>query len=118
MQTLDVKTNNCGEFFADFIDHTSLYLEKLGISEDKANNAALNIATQLSETFSGETFYVSKKPKIFAKQLAMYNDLKHMHYADVDKKYGVSKGYSLKVAQKINAARKHRRELKESAKIQ
>lgn len=103
--------NDCGEFFADFIDHVTDSLKADGLSEEKAGNIAINTAVKLAETFSGESFYVSRKPKIFARQLAMYNDLKRMHYADVDKKHGVSQGYSLKIAKKIREQQKHRKNL-------
>lgn len=104
--------DNCGEFFADFIDFVTYSLKADGLSEEKAGEMAVNAAVSLAETFSGESFYVSRKPKIFARHLAMYNDSKRMAYADVDKKYGVSRGYSQKIAKKIKDKRNHRKNLR------
>ena len=44
--------------------------------------------------------------------MAIYADLQTMKHRDVDKKYGVSNGYSLTIAKKIDDMRKHRDQLR------
>ena len=41
-----------------------------------------------------------------------YNDLRTMHYRDVDRKYGWSPGYSLKIKDKIVAMMVRRTQLR------
>ncbi len=106
------KMNECGEFFADFIDHVADSLEDAGLTEEKAGDVAVDTAVRLSKVFAGQMLYVTKRPQVFQRQLCMYNDLKRMKHTDVDKKYGVCVGYSLKVAKQINDARKRRQALK------
>ncbi len=104
--------NNAGDFFSDFIDHCINGLQEQGLDENTATNITLDITTKLSNAFSGQTFYVSKKPAIFARQMAIYIDLKHMSSADVDRKYGVSAGYSQKINKQIKKMKQQRVELK------
>lgn len=106
------KINDAGEFFADFIDILQAQLTERNIDENVASKMVSEIVHNLALAFSGETFYVSKKPLTFAKQMAMYNDLRHMQSSDVDKKYGVSTGYSLKIKKMIDDKRYHREQLK------
>lgn len=101
-----------GEFFASFIELLQAELVKHGGAEDNSSTIVSKVVFELSQAFAGETFYISKKPAVFARQMAMYADLQTMPHYDVDKKYGVSRGYSLKVAQQINVQRKHREQLK------
>lgn len=101
-----------GEFFASFIELLQADLVKRGIAAIDASNIVSQVVCRLSLAFAGETFYISKKPAIFARQMAMYADLQTMPHYDVDKKYGVSRGYSLTIAKKIEGQRKHRHQLK------
>lgn len=106
------KVSDSGEFFADLIDHLSAELMALGLSQPKAIKRVNGIILRLSETFAGEYLYVSKKPQIFARQMAMYADLDYMPVYDVDKKYQVSRGYSSRVKAQILAKRQHRQQLR------
>ena len=101
-----------GEFFASFIELLQDNLVKLDITATDASKIVSQITCQLSCAFAGETFYISKKPAVFARQMAMYADLQTMPHYDVDKKYGVSRGYSLTIAKKIESKRKHREQLR------
>ena len=103
-----------GEFFAGFMEFLKASLLTNGIDETHARDFVIKVVYELSQAFAGDTFYVTKKPVVFARQMAMYADLQTMPHYDVDKKYGVSRGYSLKVAQQIDAQRKHREQLKPS----
>ncbi len=105
-------TGDVGEFFGDMIDHLRLKLIEEGYSNESANKLIYDIVLKLSETFAGQPFYVTKKPIVFARQMAMYADLQYMNHRDVDKKYGVSRGYSLKVAEKIRKRRQEREQLR------
>lgn len=107
-----MEVGDTGEFFASFIELLQAELVKHGVAEDNSSTIVSKVVFELSQAFAGETFYISKKPAVFARQMAMYADLQTMPHYDVDKKYGVSRGYSLKVAQQINAQRKHREQLK------
>lgn len=107
-----MEVGDTGEFFASFIELLHADLVKHGVARESASTIVSKVVCQLSQAFAGETFYISKKPAVFARQMAMYADLQTMPHYDVDKKYGVSRGYSLKVAQQINAQRKHREQLK------
>ncbi len=107
-----MEVGGTGEFFASFIELLQAELVKHGGAEDNSSTIVSKVVFELSQAFAGETFYISKKPAVFARQMAMYADLQTMPHYDVDKKYGVSRGYSLKVAQQINAQRKHREQLK------
>ncbi len=104
--------SDAGEFFADLSDHTRELLISRGISEYDALNIVNDLILHLAQTFHGEGFYVTKKPVVFARQMAAYADLRHMHYKDVDLKYGWSQGYSLKLAQKIKEKRQRREQLR------
>ncbi len=101
-----------GEFFASFIELLQADLVKHSIEASDASTIVSQVVCRLSLAFAGETFYISKKPAIFARQMAMYADLQTMPHYDVDKKYGVSRGYSLTIAKKIESQRKHRDQLK------
>lgn len=101
-----------GEFFGGFIEFLKASLLTCGIDETDARDITIKVVHELSQAYAGDTFYVTKKPLVFARQMAMYADLQTMPHYDVDKKYGVSRGYSLKVAQQIDAQRKHREQLK------
>ena len=101
-----------GEFFASFIELLQADLIKHSIKASDASTIVSQVVCQLSLAFAGETFYISKKPAIFARQMAMYSDLQTMPHYDVDKKYGVSRGYSLTIAKKIDDLRKHRDQLR------
>lgn len=113
----DIQINQTGEFFADFIDFLIKNLQKNGLSNDCATETAIRVSVDLASHFSGETFYVSRKPLMLATQMSIYADLQRMPSADVDMKYGVSKGYSTIIGRKINQAREKRKQLKESVKI-
>ena len=101
-----------GEFFASFIELLQADLVKHSVNAVDASNIVSQVVCRLSLTFAGETFYISKKPAVFARQMAMYADLQTMPHYDVDKKYGVSRGYSLTIAKKIDDLRKHRDQLR------
>ena len=66
----------------------------------------------LAETFSGEKFYVTKRPAIFARWMMAYQDLKRMPSRDVDRKYGWADGYSLRVKDKVDALIQRRTQLR------
>lgn len=101
-----------GEFFASFIEILQADLVKHRVSATDASDIVSQVVCRLSLAFAGETFYISKKPAVFARQMAMYADLQTMPHYDVDKKYGVSRGYSLTIAKKIDDLRKHRDQLR------
>ena len=101
-----------GEFFASFIELLQAALVKHSVNAVDASNIVSQVVCRLSLAFAGETFYISKKPAVFARQMAMYADLQTMPHYDVDKKYGVSRGYSLTIAKKIDDLRKHRDQLR------
>ena len=103
---------NTGEFFASFIELLQADLVKHSVNAVDASNIVSQVVCRLSLAFAGETFYISKKPAVFARQMAMYADLQTMPHYDVDKKYGVSRGYSLTIAKKIDDLRKHRDQLR------
>ncbi len=104
---------DAGEFFADLIDHlTAELMARGGLSQQDAVTCVNDIILKLSEAFAGEYLYVSKKPQVFARQMAMYADLQYMPGYDVDKKYKVSRGYSAKVKAQILAKRQHRQQLR------
>lgn len=102
-----------GEFFASFIELLQGNLVKHGMEAKQASHLVSQIVCELALSFKGETFYIAKKPAVFARQMAMYADLQTMPHYDVDKKYGVSRGYSLKVAKQINDKRKQREDLQQ-----
>ena len=89
--------NESGEFFAALADHTCSALVAAGIP---------------AETFSGEKFYVTKRPAIFARWMMAYQDLKRMPSRDVDRKYGWADGYSLRVKDKVDALIQRRTQLR------
>ncbi len=66
----------------------------------------------MSETFAGESFYVTKKPKVYAQWMRVYSELQYMPHYMVDKKHGYSRGYSLKIAQKIKERKQEREQLR------
>lgn len=101
-----------GEFFSLFIELLYTDLVKSGIAEKSASTITGKVASNMSLAFAGQTFYVTNKPATFARQMAMLADLKTMPHYDVDKKYGVSRGYSVRLARQINDQRKHREQLK------
>ncbi len=103
--------NDAGEFFADLGDHARELLVKRGIATDEATGIVNDLILHLAETFCGEGFYVTKKPVVFAKQMAALMDLRYMHYKDVDLKYGWSRGYSLKLAEQYKAKKQRREQL-------
>lgn len=103
--------NNLGEFFNEFIGYASESFLEAGLTEENASKIALSLMAKLCETFRGETFYVSRKPEVFVKQMLMYHDLKTMLPKDVDIKYGVSMGYSLKIKRKIDLWKNQRETL-------
>lgn len=104
--------NDAGEFFADLADHSRELLTARGISEPDAVSIVNDLILHLAQTFHGESFYVTKKPMEFARQMAALADLRHMHYKDVDLKYGWSSGYSLKLAKQIKEKKQRREQLK------
>ena len=106
------KVGDTGEFFAIFIELITKNCVEHGIEPSLTSTIAGEIICQLSFALSGETFYISRKPAILARQMAMYADLQTMPHYDVDKKYGVSRGYSLTIAKKIDDLRKHRDQLR------
>ncbi len=103
--------NDAGEFFAALGDHARELLIKRGVASNEATEIVNDLILHLAETFAGEGFYVSKKPVVFAKQMAALMDLRHMHYKDVDLKYGYSRGYSLKLAEQYKAKKQRREQL-------
>ena len=104
--------SDTGEFFASFIELLQADLVKHNIRPTDASKIVSHIVCKLASAFSGETFYVSRKPLMIARQMAIYADLQTMKHRDVDKKYGVSNGYSLTIAKKIDDMRKHRDQLR------
>lgn len=106
------EVGDTGEFFASFIELLQADLVKHSIKASDASNIVSQVVCQISLAFAGETFYISKKPAILARQMAMYADLQTMPHYDVDKKYSVSRGYSLTIAKKIDDMRKHRDQLR------
>lgn len=104
--------NDAGEFFADLSDHVVEALIAEGIGQQKALKIVADLILHLAKTFHGESFYVTKKPLDFAKQMAALADLRYMPYKDVDIKYGWSRGYSLKLAQQIKEKKQRREQLK------
>lgn len=101
-----------GEFFASLIDLMQGTLKKQGLDEDKASRLVSKCVCEIAEAYSGETFYVTRKPAIFIKHLAMYADSKRMPHYDVDRKYNVSRGYCSAVVRQIDYIRHHREQLK------
>ena len=67
---------------------------------------------RLSQAFAGEKIYITKNPANFARWLCAYHDLRYMDYRDVDRKYGWSQGYSLKIKEKIQALMQRRTQLR------
>lgn len=108
----DPEPGDAGEFFADLADHTFTSLVDQGIDYGKATDIVSSLLVKLSETFAGEKIYISKQPQVFARWMSAYNDLRTMDYRDVDKKYGWSQGYSLRVQKKIRQRRQHRSQLR------
>lgn len=104
--------NETGEFFASLADHLHAALVSQGIDAQHATTAIDATLVHLAKTFSGEKIYIGKQPAIFAKWMQAYNDLRTMHYRDVDRKYGWSPGYSLKVKEKIIALMQRRTQLR------
>lgn len=104
--------SDTGEFFASFIELLQADLIKHNLTPTDASNIVSQIVCNLASGFAGETFYVSSKPLMIARQMAIYADLQTMRHRDVDRKYGVSRGYSLTIARKIDAMRKRRDQLK------
>ena len=113
----DMMQAQTGEFFADFIDFLIASLQESGISSEEAHETAIKASTHLSQNFSGETFYITRRPLEFARKMAIYADLQRMPSSDVDKKYGVSRGYSRVILRNIEQERRKRKRLKESVKI-
>ncbi len=109
-QPLEVK--DLGEFFAEMTDHTHSMLMAEGLSSKRSIDITIKLITRLSATFAGESFYVTKKPGVYARWMQIYMDLQYMHSADVDKKYTLSQGYSLKVKRKILERRLERSQLR------
>ncbi|WP_230660417.1 Mor transcription activator family protein [Psychrobacter sp. I-STPA10] len=109
-QVADV--GNIGSFFASFIELLQAELVKFGIKATDASRIVSQVVCQLSQAFAGESFYITSKPAVFARHMAMYADLQTMPSYDVDRKYGVSRGYSLTVAKQIDSKRKRRDQLK------
>lgn len=99
------------------IDYLSDAFKAQSLPQVDAAKSANDIVLKLSMDFAGETIYVNKKPQVFVRQMAMYADLQVMPSAEVDRKYGVSKGYSLKVAKKIKQQRQMRPQLQFPEKI-
>ncbi len=111
IDTDDKIFGNVGEFFASFIAIQQQQLIDQGIDEAKAKKMVSHMVYNLSVAFGGETFYVTKKPQVFARQMQIYSDLKTMPSSDVDKKYGLSQGYSLKIKKEIDEKIYHRQQL-------
>lgn len=107
----DPEIDRSGEFFADLADHTYNHLIE-HIEPDTAQAIVNSLLAELSKTFAGEKIYITRKPAIFARWMQAYNDLRYMHYLDVDRKYGWSDGYSLRIQDKISKMRKHRQQLR------
>lgn len=108
----DPEPGSAGEFFAELADHTFTSLIDQGIDYGDATDIVSSLLVKLSETFAGEKIYITKQPQVFARWMSAYNDLRTMDYKDVDKKYGWSQGYSLRVQQKIRQLRQHRSQLR------
>ena len=104
--------NESGEFFAALADHTCSALVAAGIPAETAAEAVNRVLVHLAETFSGEKFYVTKRPAIFARWMMAYQDLKRMPSRDVDRKYGWADGYSLRVKDKVDALIQRRTQLR------
>ena len=104
--------NESGEFFAALADHTCSALVNAGIPAETAAEAVNRVLVHLAETFSGEKFYVTKQPAIFARWMMAYQDLRRMPSRDVDRKYGWSDGYSLRVKEKVEALIQRRTQLR------
>ena len=104
--------NESGEFFAALADHTCTALVAAGIPAETAAEAVNRVLVHLAETFSGEKFYVTKRPAIFARWMMAYQDLKRMPSRDVDRKYGWADGYSLRVKDKVDALIQRRTQLR------
>ena len=104
--------NESGEFFAAFADHLYEALTAAGINGETAAGAVNGAILHLAETFAGEKFYVTKQPVVFARWMMAYNDLRRMPSRDVDRKYGWSDGYSLKVKEKVQALMQRRSQLR------
>lgn len=104
--------NDAGEFFADLGDHSRELLVAHGVSQADAVSIVNKLILHLAKTFHGQSFYVTKKPLEFARQMAALADLQYMHYKDVDLKYGWSQGYSLKLAQQVKERKQHREQLR------
>ena len=100
--------NESGEFFAALADHTCSALVNAGIPAEAVNRVLVHLA----ETFSGEKFYVTKQPATFARWMMAYQDLRRMPSRDVDRKYGWSDGYSLRVKEKVDALIQRRTQLR------
>lgn len=101
-----------GEFFASFIELLQINLVKHNLAPKTASVIVSQIVCDIVSAFAGEAFYVSKKPLMLARQMAIYADLQIMPHYDVDKKYGVSHGYSLTIAKNIDDMRRQRDQLK------
>jgi len=82
------------------------------IGIETAAEAVNRVLVHLAETFSGEKFYVTKRPAIFARWMMAYQDLKRMPSRDVDRKYGWADGYSLRVKDKVDALIQRRTQLR------
>ena len=104
--------NESGEFFAALADHTCTALVAAGIPAETAAEAVNRVLVHLAETFSGEKFYGTKRPAIFARWMMAYQDLKRMPSRDVDRKYGWADGYSLRVKDKVDALIQRRTQLR------
>ena len=104
--------NESGEFFAAWADHTCSALVAAGIPAETAAEAVNRVLVHLAETFSGEKFYVTKQPATFARWMMAYQDLRRMPSRDVDRKYGWSDGYSLRVKEKVDALIQRRTQLR------
>lgn len=104
--------NETGEFFAALSDHLHATLVSQGIDAERASAAIDATLVELAKTFAGERIYIGKQPAIFARWVRAYNDLRTMHYRDVDRKYGWSPGYSLRVKDKINTLMQRRTQLR------
>ena len=104
--------NESGEFFAALADPTCNALVAAGIPAETAAEAVNRVLVHLAETFSGEKFYVTKQPATFARWMMAYQDLRRMPSRDVDRKYGWSDGYSLRVKEKVDALIQRRTQLR------
>ena len=82
------------------------------IGIETAAEAVNRVLVHLAETFSGEKFYVTKQPATFARWMMAYQDLRRMPSRDVDRKYGWSDGYSLRVKEKVDALIQRRTQLR------